>query len=71
MNKWHTPEDEMPPIGKRVDVEIILPYGFKMHTTGYFTVKGWNILACAKEYRVSKWRYFCNDSDPADCDSDT
>lgn len=71
MNKWHTPEEAMPPIGKRVEMVIILPYDFKMHTSGHFTVKGWNILADVKTYRVLKWRYYCNDNDPADCDSDT
>lgn len=56
--KWFTPEEEMPPVGERVDMVIGLPFGFKMHTTGYFTEKGCMILADAKEYRVLRWRFY-------------
>ena len=56
--EWFKPEENMPPNGKPVMVNIKLPYCGEMHTYGKFTEKGWEVLARAKEYIVDKWSYF-------------
>ena len=56
--KWFTPEENMPPNGKPVMVNIKFPYCGELHTYGWFTTKGWEVLAGAKEYTVDKWHFF-------------
>ena len=61
---WFTPEENMPPDGKRVLLEIETGYGYRMHIYGWFTTKGWHLIRDdIKEYRVRKWRYFASSED--------
>lgn len=55
--EWFKPEEDMPPNGKPVMVNIKFPYCGELHTYGWFTAKGWEVLAGAKEYTVDKWHF--------------
>lgn len=55
---WYTPEENMPPYGKPVLLEIEFKYGYRMHAYGVFEPAGWYLLRDFPNYKVVKWRYF-------------
>lgn len=60
-DEWYTPEEKMPPYGKKVLLNIKFPYiESGMHTMGWFQPDGWHVLALVNNYIVEKWRYFNN-----------
>lgn len=56
---WHTPEEEMPPLGTHVMVEIQTGYGCRMHIYGWFEPDGWHLLRDdIRVFKVLRWSFF-------------
>ena len=61
--KWYAPKEKMPPFDMPVMLDLKFPYVGSMHAYGWFTEKGWEIIAHTKSYIVDKWSYFVSNKE--------